>query len=337
MTGVFNQSAAIYSNESVPISISEIFVWTSTSPYNGTSSGVQLNQFQNTRTSFNGDIAHLVDLQNQGGVAAGFNGLCNANRSQSQCYSGIHSTFSDVPTYSWTVDVFTHEMGHLFGSRHTHACVWNGNGTAIDGCSGATEGGCPLPGIPPGGGTIMSYCHLQSVGKNFSLGFGTQPGNVIRNVFNNAGCLGTCGDPEAQYFEIVARHTGKCLDVSGESLDAGALVIQWTCGGWFNQHWEIIDVGGGYFKIVARHSGKVLDVQWGGTTNGTPVWQWDENGTPAQQWEIIDVGGGYSRIMARHSGRALDVSGGSFSDGAQVHQWDYVGISNQQWWIRPVN
>ena len=337
VTAFFNQSAALYSNESVPISISEIFVWTSTSPYTGSSSGVQLNQFQNFRTNFNGDIAHLVDLQNQGGVAAGFNGLCNPNRSQSQCYSGIAATYADVPTYSWTVDVFTHEMGHLFGSRHTHACVWNGNNTAIDGCSGATEGGCPLPGIPPGGGTIMSYCHLQSVGKNFSLGFGPQPGNVIRNNFNNASCLGDCGGSGTTYYEIVARHSGKCLDVSGESQDAGALVIQWTCGGWFNQHWEIIPVGGGYYKIVARHSGKVLDVQWAGTTNGTPVWQWDENGTPAQQWEIIDVGGGYSRIMARHSGRALDVSGGSFTDGAQVHQWDYVGISNQQWWIRPVN
>ena len=32
---------------------------------------------------------------------------------------------------------------HTFGSRHTHACVWNGNNTAIDGCSGSTEGLLP--------------------------------------------------------------------------------------------------------------------------------------------------------------------------------------------------
>lgn len=192
VTGVFNQSAALFSNEGIPISISEIFVWTSPSPYNGGSSDVQLAQFQSFRTSFNGDIAHLVDLESQGGIAAGFNGFCNPNRSQSQCYSGIEPSFNNVPTYSWTVFVFTHEMGHLFGSRHTHACVWNGNGTAIDGCSGFTEGGCFLPGIPSNGGTIMSYCHLQSVGINFSLGFGPQPGNVIRNQFNGASCLGTC-------------------------------------------------------------------------------------------------------------------------------------------------
>lgn len=337
VTGVFNQSAALFSNEGMPISISEIFVWTSPSPYNGSSSGQQLSQFQSMRTSFNGDIAHLVDLQsNQGGIAAGFNGFCNPDRSQSQCYSGIDPFYNDVPTYSWTVYVFTHEMGHLFGSRHTHACVWNGNGTAIDGCSGATEGGCPLPGIPPNGGTIMSYCHLRSVGINFTHGFGPQPGNVIRNQFNGASCLGTCGEPQTTYYEVIARHSGKCLDVEGESQATGAMVIQWFCGGWYNQHWEIIPVGGGYYKFVARHSGKVLDVQWAGLHNGAPVWQWDENGTPAQQWEIIDVGGGYVRIMARHSGKALDVSGVSMADGAQVHQWDYVGGANQEWWLRPV-
>ncbi|HEV7397136.1 MAG TPA: Calx-beta domain-containing protein [Pyrinomonadaceae bacterium] len=197
VTGFFNQSAALYNNEGIPITISQIFVWTTPSPYTGANSQTQLAQFQATRTSFNGDFAHLVDLQPQGGIAAGFDGLCNANRSQSECYSGIFPTYSDVPTYSWTVEVFTHEMGHLFGSRHTHACVWNGNGTAIDGCSGVTEGGCPLPGNPPDGGTIMSYCHTQSVGINFSKGFGPQPGNVIRNRFNNASCLGTCGQPDS--------------------------------------------------------------------------------------------------------------------------------------------
>ena len=147
----------------------------------------------------------------------------------------------------------------------------------------------------------------------------------------------TC-TPAASYYEIVARHSGKCLDVEGESTASGARVIQFSCGGWANQQFHVVSVGGGYYKIVARHSGKVLDVQWGALDNGTPVWQWDENGTAAQQWAIIDagLGDGYVRIMARHSGKALDVAGGSTADLTQIHQWDYVGIANQQWLLRPV-
>jgi hypothetical protein len=140
----------------------------------------------------------------------------------------------------------------------------------------------------------------------------------------------------APYYEIVARHSGKCIDIEGESTASGARAIQFGCGGWPNQQFQIIPVGSGYYKIVARHSGKVLDVQWGALDNGTPIWQWDENGSAAQQWQIIDVGGGYVKIIARHSGKAMDVAGGSTADLTQIHQWDYVGIANQQWLLRQV-
>jgi hypothetical protein len=38
----------------------------------------------------------------------------------------------------------------------------------------------------------MSYCHVQNVGINFNLGFGPQPGKVIRNRVSNASCLQAC-------------------------------------------------------------------------------------------------------------------------------------------------
>lgn len=192
ITAVFNQSATLYANDSVPISLSQVFVWTSTSPYTSNTSSGLLSQFQSYRNSFNGDLGHLVAFRGGGGIAAGFNGFCNANIDNRQCFSGIQSTYQNVLTYSWTVEVFTHEMGHLMGSRHTHACVWNGNNTAIDGCA-PPEGTCARPGIPSAGGTIMSYCHQQSVGIRFPNGFGPQPGNVIRNRFASASCLTDCG------------------------------------------------------------------------------------------------------------------------------------------------
>lgn len=191
--GFFNEVAAIYSAENINSEISEIVTWTSTSPYSSSSSSGMLSDFQNYRSGFNGDLAQLVSYQASGGIAAGFSGLCNSNPDNSMSFSNIQSTYSSFPTYSWTVMVVAHEFGHLWGSRHTHACVWNGNNTAIDGCAGSTEGFCSNPGYPSSGGTIMSYCHLQSVGINFNNGFGSQPGNVIRNSTQNASCTDPCG------------------------------------------------------------------------------------------------------------------------------------------------
>lgn len=193
ITGAFNQVATLYANESLNYTLSQVFCHSTSSPYTNGSSSSLLSQFQSRTSSINGDLGHLVSYKSSGGIAAGFNGICNSNVDNKLCFSNIYSSYSTVPTYSWSIMVMTHEMGHLNGSRHTHACVWNGNNTAIDGCAGGVEGTCALPGYPSGGGTMMSYCHLQSVGINFSLGFGPQPGNVIRNVVTNATCLSACG------------------------------------------------------------------------------------------------------------------------------------------------
>jgi hypothetical protein len=83
------------------------------------------------------------------------------------------------------------------GSRHTHACAWNGNNTAIDNCGPtagyAYEGSCSGAPTPSNGGTIMSYCHLVgSVGINFSNGFGPQPKAAILAKYNAGTCLTAC-------------------------------------------------------------------------------------------------------------------------------------------------
>ena len=146
----------------------------------------------------------------------------------------------------------------------------------------------------------------------------------------------TCGS-QYTYYEVVARHSSKCLDVFDASTVTGANVIQWPCLGETNQQWLIIPIGDDYYKFVARHSNKVMAVQAGSLANGAPIVQATEAGTAQQQWRILDVGSGYFRIMARQSGKALDVSGGSTADGAQVIQWDYVGDPNQQWLLRVAN
>ncbi|TXF89781.1 T9SS type A sorting domain-containing protein [Neolewinella aurantiaca] len=189
LTGLFNQVAVLYANENINLVLSELYVWSSQDPFNANSSSDNLSAFRSTRTNFNGDIAHLVSFQASGGVAY-VNVLCAP--SYAYGFSSIDNNYNAVPSYSWSVNVLAHELGHNFGSQHTHACVWNNNNTAIDGCY-ATEGGCSSSvGLPSGGGTIMSYCHLTSAGVNLNNGFGTQPGNLIRNRAYSGSCLTSC-------------------------------------------------------------------------------------------------------------------------------------------------
>lgn len=197
VTGLFNQTAILFANDGIDVVLNELFVWNSASPYTANSSFGRLEQFGDHRTSFNGDLAHLIDISNYGGVAW-LNTLCASPARYRMAYSGISASYQNVPTYSWSVEVVTHEQGHNMGSQHTHACAWNGNNTAIDGCgqvAGYSEGGCLTGPIPPSnvGGTIMSYCHLTSSTINFANGFGPQPTAVIVNAVNGASCLPTCG------------------------------------------------------------------------------------------------------------------------------------------------
>ncbi len=174
----FNEVSILYDAIDVNLNLSEMVIWDDISPYAGDQSGTLLRQFQNFRTSFNGDVAQLLSFQASGGVAV-LDGLCHPSNGARMSFSSIRPNFESVPIYSWSIMVIAHELGHLLGSRHTHACAWNGNDTAIDNCPGFTEGGCGNNPIRSGGGSIMSYCHLNQVGIDFRYGFGPQPGAVI--------------------------------------------------------------------------------------------------------------------------------------------------------------
>lgn len=218
VTGLFNITATIYGNESINTFISEVNVWTVPDPY---TSALNINEmltlFGNEMSGgFNGDLAHLFSTRNLGKGIAWVDVLCGSNQYKTAVSTSLDNTTPGFPEYSWNANVITHEMGHNLGSWHTHDCVWNGNNTAIDGCGPVAGyspqiGGCVNAALPPpNGGTIMSYCHLLDIGINLNLGFGPQPGDLIRNRVYNAACLSEICCP---------AHLIVTQDVSGGNTD----------------------------------------------------------------------------------------------------------------------
>src|SRR5690606_38480296 len=231
VNALFNVSATIYRNEGVYISLRQLNINTTTDVYQTLTNDSEdfLYSFgdETQNQLFGADVAHLISTRfgTLGGIAwvgvlcASYNSF---NSSGPYAFSNIYINDPIVPfpTYSWNVEVVSHEMGHNLGSVHTQSCSWPGG--AIDACV-PVEGSCatPTPQYPPAGGTIMSYCHLlPSVGINFSTGFGLLPGNAVRNHINGASCI-------SMYAPDTVLAVGDSVMLANRECTNGAITTYW--------------------------------------------------------------------------------------------------------------
>ena len=238
MTSVFNNVQTMFNNDAITVGLKSIFIWTTPDPYEGigTTSITYLNAFAQNTPVFDGDVGQLVGIDPEvlGGVAF-LNTLCTQNNFS---YSDLYDlSVETVPIFSWTIQLITHEFGHSLGSPHTHACFWNGNNTAIDGCgptagSQFSEGTCatgPIP-APEVKGTIMSYCHLISgVGISFSEGFGPQPAALILSNVNNKTCLS---------FDCATSCSNTITALAITDVTSSSVSFNWTDIGVISQ-WQV--------------------------------------------------------------------------------------------------
>lgn len=229
ITSVFNNSQTLFNNDGISIVLKTVFIWTS-DDYYSISSNLILPAFTNIRPSFDGDVGFIADIDPQQLISQSYSigGLCTDRKF---AYGDLVLNFSTVPNFSYSVYIIAHELGHTLGSHHTHACVWNGNNTAIDGCAQA-YGGCTTP-TPPADGiaTIMSYCF-----PNFALGYGEQPANAIIQHINNSTCLGSdCLNSCINTIDFIA-----ITDVTQNSA-----TINWDDSNMANGQWDISIVPSG--------------------------------------------------------------------------------------------
>ncbi len=134
-------------------------------------------------------------------------------------------------------------------------------------------------------------------------------------------------------YRVVARHSGKALDVFGHQTQDGADVIQWAYGGGNNQRWTLTHLGSNVYQIMGVESGKALAVASTSTANGTNV-------------DIRTYTGAAQPALdhQRHQRRLLPPLAGEQSaiphSTSTAHrppmapmciQWSWTGGNNQQW------
>jgi len=190
-TSLFAGVKSIYLAEGIDIKIKSIYIWTTPDGYSSNASSA-LNELVNKRKNdpaFTGNFVHLVRGQSNNLSGIAYVGVLCIPQYRFG-FSAVLYNYAAYPAFSWSTMVITHELGHNMGSPHTHSCTWPGG--AIDNCY-TQEGSCaPGPQLAQGKGTIMSYCHMTSVGINFANGFGPLPGDKIRQYYNLATCLTSC-------------------------------------------------------------------------------------------------------------------------------------------------
>ena len=205
VNSVMNDVAALYQNEQITLLINDIHVWTTLDPYDKDDVRTSLYDFQShLNENFDADLAMLLSYNvNQSGGVAFVNSICQKDRGYS--YSNLNSSISGNNNYSWQTHVIAHELGHNLGSPHTHACEWGPEGNkALDDCYTTS---CDVTSEGQRG-TIMSYCHLSGQGGvNFSLGFGTEPGDRIRQTVSECRNSNGTSCSEAMTIHITTKDT----------------------------------------------------------------------------------------------------------------------------------
>lgn len=141
------------------------------------------------------------------------------------------------------------------------------------------------------------------------------------------------GPVSGQTYALVAKHSGKALDVRDRSVADGGVLQQWAYGGGANQQWTLQGAGNGLWQLRSAASGKCADVTGVSTANGAALQQWSCTGGANQLFRLEDQGGGYFYLRASHSNKCIDVSEVSTADGAAVHQWECAG-DNARWMFR---
>jgi hypothetical protein len=230
-----------------------------TPPYSDDSIGDKLNELTNYWSANEGSVNRAITVMLSGRGGAGAAGIAWVDV---LCNPSVGYVFSRVSTTGTTTNlgdvmVTAHEIGHNFGSPHTHC--YNTIGLANpDNCfSGETfngqacfSGATICPNLPNGTtyngvtgvfGTLMSYCHLLG-GCPFSASFlvfhpttvSLLGGKVVSHSTGAGACILPLAAPGPTVVSVSPNNgptTGnKAVTITGTNFQSGATVTFGTGG-----------------------------------------------------------------------------------------------------------
>jgi hypothetical protein len=235
---------AIYTQELGGLALlqaSYVHLWQSVDPMAAyvNDAGAMLDQFRSTwegtpsLDAIQRDITHLVSKRTNtgtGGIA--YLGTNCSSYAYGFSANLTSSTSTNINNYSWNLNVVSHELGHNFGSNHTHWCGWPGG--PIDLCY-TPEGGCG-GNVQGQVGTIMSYCHVASGGSVVLQFHPTVESEALIPGISNSGCYGGCEGwtpPSCSITGIAAGQALPCNPATGTYTQQVVLSYEYAPDGGF--------------------------------------------------------------------------------------------------------
>jgi len=218
---VLGASSAIYRRDvNVVLQVPYLRIWTEAGPYPGPGQTDLLTQLQRhwimNMREIQRDVTIMFTIG--GGGVAFQDATCNGN---GIAVMGLESgtNFPDIG-YLWETDVTSHELGHSFGSPHTHSCSW---APPIDSCYRA-EGDCFSEVIYDRSGSIMSYCHTTIA--RTQLYFHPKVATLIRSSLELKPCITPVDatlDSDIAMVQILSPANGGSL-AAGKSIVPSVIV-----------------------------------------------------------------------------------------------------------------
>ena len=299
VTDLLGYASSQYQTEiGARLNLTQINVYTSSSadPWSSTTSAStlldELQAYWNASARINQarHHVHLLSGRNTGGGIAYVDTLDSGSKAYAYGVSGsISGNFSaSNPQVVWDSVVVAHEIGHAFGSTHTHNYdnppLGSSQGGAIDCCYSQASGQCAsqlggigrigvLPGIGStsggtpgtGAGTIMSYCNQPSPGiSNISFNFGTNHTRGV-NPWRVASVLQSSAQAYLPLDSAVQNYT---LSVSRQGTGSGTVTSSpagiscgSTCSSSFSANTQVI--------LTAQATAGSTFAGWSGACSGT--------------------------------------------------------------------